>query len=167
MMSPQMDMFHDTLHFVRILLLAALAAPVVAAAGDVNMSMPMADAPAHFRPTREAYTDNHQFLVKLLAVPSPVPFEEYFTLRFAVYDGHDSTKKLSGAVLKVSAGMRHGMKQGYAHGMESAPKITGKDGVFTVSGMYFHMMGAWTLEASVEEGGKRGIAFFQLPCCGQ
>ncbi len=158
---------HGFCYFRQILLLAVLSTPVAAAGGDMKMAMPMADAAAHFKPTREAYTGDHQFLVKLLAVPSPIPFEKHFTLRFAVYDGHDTKKKLSDANLKVSAGMRHGMKQGFTHSMESAPKIAGKDGVFTVTGVYFHMMGAWTLEATVEEGGKQGVADFQLPCCGQ
>jgi hypothetical protein len=152
---------------MQVLLLAFLATPAAAAAGDMKMPMPMTDTPADFKPTRSAYTQDHQFLVKLLSVPVPIPFQKYFVLTFAVYDGHNPGKKLSDADLAISAGMRHGMKHGFTHGMASAPRISTKDGVFTVSGMYFTMMGPWTLEVSVSRGGNRGVAYFQLPCCQQ
>lgn len=153
-----------------IAVLCAAAAPAaLAASGDMNkpMSMPMPDKPVKFDATRQAYTGDHRFLVKLLSVPKPIPYEKYFDLRFAVYDGRDPSKPLSDAQLQVNAGMRHGLKQGMAHGMQSAPKVAEKDGAFDVSGMYFHMMGPWTVEAVVREGGKQGTATFQLPCCGQ
>lgn len=137
-----------------------------ASAKSMPMAMPMSDAPAHFPPTRAAYSRNHLFLVKLLDLPRPIPYQKYFTLRFAVYDGHDPRHRLGDATLALYAGMRHGLKTGFAHGMDSTPKIVAKGGVFTVSGMYFHMMGAWTLKMTVHEGTKQGIVYFNLPCCG-
>lgn len=131
---------------------------------DGKMSMPMESA--NFAPTREAYTTNHLFLVKLVELPKPVPYERYFTLRFAVYDAQHPGKKLSDATLTVNAGMRHGRKRGFAHGMESSPKIKTKGGVINVSGMFFHMRGPWILEVTVREGGREGTAEFRLPCCG-
>ena len=140
--------------------------PMSPPSGGNTMSMPMNEGPANFAPTREAYTTNHRYLVKLLALPSPIPFEKYFDLRFAVYDAKHPTEAIRDAQFKVIAGMRHGQKQGFAHGMQSAPKVKDHDGVFTVSGMYFHMMGPWTLEATVVRQGKeQGMAYFQLPCC--
>jgi hypothetical protein len=114
-----------------------------------------------------AYTGNHQFLVKITDLPNPIPYQKYFTLRFAVYDGHHPDKQLSDAHLTLFAGMRHGMKQGFAHGMQSTPKIGENAGAVTADGMYFHMMGKWTLKVAVKEGGKQGVAYFDLPCCGK
>lgn len=159
--------------FFAMLVLVA-AAPAMAQqsmnmSGSQKMSMPgmtMPETPATFAPTRQAYTTNHQLLVKLLAIPSPVPYEQYFTLRFGVYDPSNPTVLLSNAKLQIYAGMRHGLKNGFAHGMQSSPKVVDRNGIFTVSGMYFHMNGPWTLQMTVSSGGKQGVAYFQLPCCG-
>jgi hypothetical protein len=151
--------------FVAAAVLGAASIPALAQSGTMNM--PMAEKPAHFAPTRQAYTTNRRFLVRLLSVPQPIPFEKYFKLRLAVYDPKHPAKPLPDARLALSAGMRHGLKHGFAHGMQSAPKIAEKDGIFTVSGMYFHMMGPWTLKAAVARGGGQGTAYFQLPCCGR
>jgi hypothetical protein len=147
-------------------LLVLSAGPADAQSGGIKMPMVMPEGPADFAPTRQAYTANHRFLVKLQALPQPIPYEKYFDLRFAVYDGHDPTKPLTGVTLTVAAGMRHGLKSGFAHAMQSAPKVAEKDGEFTLSGMYFHMMGPWTLDVTVHQGGKDGTSEFRLPCCG-
>jgi hypothetical protein len=158
----------------RFLVIAAVFTTLVAPALGADqsemkmpMNMPMSDAPAHFKPTRSAYTEHHLFLVKLLAVPTPIPYEKYFTIRLGLYDGAASHKKLSDAAVEIYAGMRHGMKTGFAHGMNSSPKVTSDDGIVDISGMYFHMMGAWTLKATVRQGGKADVAYLQLPCCGK
>jgi hypothetical protein len=157
--------------------LIATVAPLAAAAAGMNMSspsvdssgmkMPMSDTPAKFKPTRAAYTTDQRFLVKLVSLPSPIPYEKYFSLGLAVYEGRSPHKKLTDAQVEIAAGMRHGMAHGFAHGMESSPKLAESDGVVTVSGMYFHMMGPWVLKTTVREGGKPSVAYFQLPCCGQ
>jgi hypothetical protein len=158
---------------IRLLLiaaaLAALGVPALAVdRGETKMpmNMPMSDAPAHFKPTRSAYTEHHQFLVRLLSVPTPIPFEKYFTIRLGVYEAAAPHKKLPDAAIVIYAGMRHGMKTGFAHGMNSSPKVASENGIVSVSGMYFHMMGAWTLKATVKAGDKEDVAYFQLPCCG-
>jgi hypothetical protein len=161
------------------ILIAGLAAPLAAVAagmdmpgsaaesGHSKMAMPMADEPAHFEPTRAAYTTDHRFLVKLVSLPSPIPYEKYFTVKLAVYEGHEPHHKVTSARLAIFAGMRHGMKHGFAHGMQSSPKLAEHHGVVTVSGMYFHMMGPWVLKATVHEAGKSSVAYFKLPCCGR
>ena len=141
------------------------ALPASAQMSGMNMSMPM--KPAHFAVVHQQYTTNHQFLVKLMAVPSPIPYEKYFTVRLAVYDASNPSMRIPNAQVTVFAGMRHGMKNGFAHGMQSAPKISTHDGMTTISGMYFHMMGPWTLKTTVRSGGKTGVAYFELPCCSQ
>jgi hypothetical protein len=145
-------------------LAACAAAPAVRAAG---MDMEMSGAPAHFAPTRAAYTGDHRYLIKLLELPNPIPYEKYFSLRLAVYEGHAPHKKLGDAQVQVVAGMRHGMKHGFAHMMESDPKLASAAGEITVSGMYFHMMGPWIMEVTVSDGGMPSVASFKLPCCGK
>jgi hypothetical protein len=144
-------------------------AGIALAQNTMNMSnmKGMSEGPATFAPTRQAYTTNHAFLIKLVSLPSPIPFERYFTVRFAVYDASHPGVALSNAQLQLFAGMRHGLKTGFAHGMQSSPKIVDDNGIFTISGMYFHLMGPWTLKVTASDGGKQGVAFFQLPCCSQ
>ena len=151
--------------FVAAILLTA-AIPVSAQMNGMGGMKMSSEKPVHFDPTREAYTTNNQFLVKLISVPNPIPYEKYFRVRFQVFDVKLPSRPLPHARVAVFAGMRHGMKNGFAHGMESSPKVSEHDGIFTVSGMYFHMMGPWTLQTTVHDRGKEGIAYFSLPCCG-
>jgi hypothetical protein len=69
--------------------------------------------------------------------------------------------------VEVAAGMAHGMAEGFAHGMQSAPKVQMRDGVVTVSGLFFHMPGVWTMQVTVHHGEDKGTASFQFPCCEQ
>lgn len=145
---------------------AALATSSASAIAAGNMTMGD-NGPAHFPPTRQAYTTNHDFLVKLVTLPQPIPYQKYFTIDFAVYDGHHPKQRLHNVTLSMFAGMRHGLKHGFRHGMDSSPKIIDHDGMFRIEGMYFHMMGKWTLKLTVAHAGQTGIAYFDLPCCGQ
>ena len=133
---------------------------------SMAMAMVTRDTPAHFRPTLSAYTTNHKFFVKLFKVPDPIPYQKYFTLRFAIYDGHDPSNPLRQARMTLFAGVRHGLKHGFAHGMQSSPELVDKNGTIDAEGMYFHMQGRWTLRATVTDGNEQGVAYFDLPCCG-
>lgn len=146
---------------------AFAAAPALAAPPPGGMKMEMDNGPAHFAPTRQAYTTNHDFLIKLVTLPQPIPYQQYFTIAFKVYDGRHPTQPLRNVKLSLFAGMRHGLKHGFRHGMDSSPKIIGHGGVVTIEGMYFHMMGKWTLKVTAAHGGRTGIAYFDLPCCGR
>jgi len=130
----------------------------------MNMSMPK-DASTSL-PTAEAYTVDHRFLIKLRSVPRPIPFEKYFTLQIAVYDAREPASVLPDAHVAVTAGMRHGLETGFAHGMQSTPQIAAQNGTVTVSGLYFHMAGPWTLKVDVEQHGRKDTAYLTLPCCG-
>ena len=156
--------------YIAVISLAALTAALnvapLRAASQMSMSKSMSDAPAHFKPKLSAYTTNHDFLVKIISLPHPIPYQKYFSIKFSVYDGHHPNKPLPKARLTMFAGMRHGLKHGFVHGMQSSPKIGDKKGVFPVDGMYFHMMGKWTLKVTVSDNGEKGIAYFNLPCCG-
>lgn len=144
---------------------AAMSCSLLAAPARGAMTMDMT-TPAHFPPTHEAYSANRDFVVKLLSVPSPIPYEKYFTVKFGVYDGHHPDRLLKNASIRIFSGMRHGLKHGFAHGMESSPKISGHAGVFTIRGMYFTMMGPWVVKMWVHDGARHGIVYFKLPCCG-
>lgn len=163
---------------ISLSIIAAWTAMCVASAADsatpsaamASMQMPAMKMPAQGQPagpTREAYTGNHAFLIELRSLPRTIPFEKYFTLQLAVYDGHHPTRPLADAHLSVTAGMRHGLKHGFAHGMQSSPRIVAQGGTLLVSGLYFPMMGAWTLRVDAERNGERGTAYFTLPCCGR
>ena len=137
-----------------------------AAVSSMLMATVMSDTPAHFNPKRSVYTTDHKFLVKLVKVPDPIPYQRYFVLRFAIYDGHDPNQLLQQARMTIFAGMRHGLKHSFAHGMQSSPKLVDQDGAMDVEGMYFHMQGKWTLRVTVTYGNEQGVAYFDLPCCG-
>lgn len=145
--------------------LVTMAAAQPATAGQAPQAQP-ATSQAAAAETRQAYTPDHRFLVKLLSVPSPIPLQRYFSLRVAVYDGSDPHRQLSDPRFQVNAGMAHGLKHGLAHGMQSAPQVHMQGGTAVVSGMFFHMRGEWTLLITVSEAGHEGTARFELPCCG-
>lgn len=126
---------------------------------------PLSAEPVQSAPTVQAYTADRQFLVRLLAVPKPIPYEKYFSVAVGVYAANNPARHLSDVQLAVVAGMSHGLGQGFAHTMQSAPKIAVRDGVATVSGLYFHMMGSWTMEVTVRMRDEESAAYFQLPCC--
>ena len=123
--------------------------------------------PSAAQTVREAYTADHQLLVRLLFVPNSIPMEKYFSLRLAVYAANDPRGPLQDVQLQVVAGMSHGMAQGFAHEMQSSPHIEIQNGIATVSGMFFHMSGEWTVQTNVHAGGHDGTVSFKLPCCEQ
>jgi hypothetical protein len=145
------------------------AAPAFAQSNgmDMPMAMPMSQQPAQFAPTLEAYTEDHQYLIKLLALPKPIPLGTAFDLRFAVMDGKEPSRALSDVQLELFAGMRHGIEHSFIHSMETPPQVTEKDGGFAVSGMNFDMMGPWTVGVTVRREQEESTAYFQLPCCGK
>ena len=144
--------------------LALFAFAAFPAFSGMKMAMPTAQGSAV---AKEVYSSDRLFLVKVISIPKPIRFEKYFSVQFAIYDGRNPKRLLRDAKVTLFAGMRHGLKHGFAHGMESSPKLSENGGVFTVKGMYFHMMGPWTLKATVRADGKKDVAYLRLPCCGK
>lgn len=161
--------YHRNLLLIAIgLFITAISAPTVFASETMPATghdLPMSKVPTESDIETQAYTTNHLYLIKLLSIAKPIPFEQYFDLQFSVFDGKNPTNRIPDAKVKIYAGMRHELKHGYAHGMQSTPQVLANAGVYNVSGMYFHMMGEWTLEITVTKDGQEGSAFFQLPCC--
>ena len=142
------------------------ALPLVAAISAWAVENPSAALPDAM-PVREAYTDDHQLLVRLLSVPNPIPMAKYFSLQLAVYDGSNPHQQLTDAQVQIAAGMSHGMTQGFMHEMQSSPRIETQNGIATVSGMFFHMTGEWTLRVTAHTTSHDGTVLFNLPCCEQ
>ncbi len=144
------------------------AAATTHAASDKDaMHMPVAEESANFKPTRQAFTADHRFLVKLLSLPSPIPFEQYFQLRFAIYDGHHPTRQITDATMRIVC--RHAARSGARFRPRHADLAAASN-----PGMAFHRVGnvlshAGSLggELTVQEGGKQGTAYFRFPCCGR
>ena len=132
---------------------------------DMGDMKSMSDQPAHFKAKDQTYTTNRAFLVKVVSLPDPIPYQKHFTLGLAVFDGKHTDRKLTDATVRITAGMRHGMKSGFAHGMQYTPEVENKDGGVTVAGMFFQMMGTWTVQVDVHSGAKKGTAYLDLPCC--
>ena len=145
----------------------AAAAPVCSQSGPTAPYLVRETSAGGVSSAREAYTAEHRFLIRLLSAPSAIRLQQYFTLRLAVYDGHDTQRRLSDVGLEVAAGMAHGMAEGFMHGMQSAPQVEMHDGVATVSGLFFHMPGDWTVRVTVHHAGEAGTGSFQLACCAQ
>jgi len=118
-----------------------------------------------FEPTREAFTENREFLVRLVGLPNTIPLKKHFSVAFEVYNGRSISQKVQDAKLQVEIGMRHGMKDKFAHGMNSEPEVVSGPLVTSVDGVYFHMAGKWTIGVSVKAGKRVGTAWFDLPCC--
>jgi hypothetical protein len=155
-------------HSVDLFIVASLltSAPAWTQSNSPSMQPgPISAEPAPSAPAAEAYTTDRHFLVRLLSVPKPIPYEKYFSVAIEVYDANNPARRLSDLQLAVVAGMSHGLEQGFAHTMQSAPKVEVRDGVATVSGLYFHMTGAWTMEVTVRMRDEESAAYFQLSCC--
>jgi hypothetical protein len=172
--NPRRDKFRALALLAGSLASAAFAA--LALAGMDSMpgmkmdSMPgmkMEPTEGGSAPVTQAFTTNHLYRVDLVRVPRPIPFEKYFGLQLAVYDGKNPARRITDASVEVSAGMRHGRAHGFAHGMQSTPVVEMRQGAFVVRGMFFHMAGPWVLEVHVRQGASSGTAYLRLVCCGK
>lgn len=150
----------------RAILLALLISPTLAAAqtGHSRHHGMHADTDAK-RAATEAYSQNRLFYVRLLEAPKPIPMSRHFQLRIGVYDGRNRDQMLPDASVEFFAGMRHGMKDRFAHGMSSTPRIDFEKGILTVDGMYFSMKGDWSVRLTIRDKGAQDAATLDLPCC--
>jgi hypothetical protein len=81
--TPMIDIRDIARHFfsgttfnaTKISALFIVGSTFAASAQTNSMKMAMPEKPAHFAATRQAYTTNHDFLVKLVSVPNPIPFD--------------------------------------------------------------------------------------------
>lgn len=147
------------LPLLALLLAAACFRPALAGGGDAAGGVPA-----------QVLSERGLYRVELLEVPEPLPRGEHFSLRLRVVSLDHPDTPLRNAKVSVEAGMRHGREQGFAHGMQSQPVVSDKeggqeDGVVLVEGLYFHMGGAWTLKLTVDGEDGKDQVWLTLPCC--
>ncbi|MBD3650676.1 MAG: hypothetical protein HUJ15_04975, partial [Alcanivorax sp.] len=115
------------------LLFAILWSPSVLAAGGDDAA---GAVPA------QVLSEQGRYRVEVRQVPEPLPEGEHFSLGLRVVSMDNPDAPLDASAVTVEAGMRHGRDQGFAHGMQSEPQVSARDGLILVEGVYFHMGGA-------------------------
>jgi len=106
------------------------------------------------------------YRVEVRQAPEPLPKGEHFSLGLRVVSMDNPDTPLEASAVTVEAGMRHGRDDGFAHGMQSEPRVSVRDGLILVEGLYFHMGGAWTLQVTIDGDDGEDQAWLTLPCCG-
>ncbi|MEQ8261580.1 MAG: hypothetical protein RH947_14885 [Alcanivorax sp.] len=106
------------------------------------------------------------YRVEVRQAPEPLPKGEHFSLGLRVVSMDNPDTPLDASAVTVEAGMRHGRDDGFAHGMQSEPVVSVRDGLILVEGLYFHMGGAWTLQVTIDGDDGEDQAWLTLPCCG-
>ena len=113
-------------------------------------------------PNLEGWTADKQYYVVTESDPSPIPFNEYFSLTVNVLDSLDG-KPLNDVVsVMVDANM-----PAHEHGMNEIPSMTVlDDGRFNAEGLKWFMSGEWAIEVFVtNEEGLTDVATFLYECC--
>jgi len=139
------------------LLFSLIGSPLALAAGggDVAGAVPA-----------QVLSEQGRYRVEVRQVPEPLPEGEHFSVSLRVAGIDNPDQPLGADAVSVQAGMRHGREEGFAHGMQSEPVVSARDGLIVVEGLYFHMGGAWTLQVTIDGDDGKDQAWLTLPCCG-
>ena len=140
-----------------ILLFTLIWSPSVlaAAGGDASGTVPA-----------QVLSEQGLYRVAVRRIPEPLPEGEHFSLGLRVVSLDTPDQPLDASRISVQAGMRHGREDGFAHGMQSEPVVSVRDGLILVEGLYFHMGGVWTLQLTLDGDEGEDRAWLTLPCCG-
>ena len=140
-----------------ILLFTLIWSPSVlaAAGGDASGTVPA-----------QVLSEQGLYRVAVRRIPEPLPEGEHFSLGLRVVSLDNPDQPLDASRISVQAGMRHGREDGFAHGMQSEPVVSVRDGLILVEGLYFHMGGVWTLQLTLDGDEGEDRAWLTLPCCG-
>lgn len=140
-----------------ILLFTLIWSPSVpaAAGGDASGTVPA-----------QVLSEQGLYRVAVRRIPEPLPEGERFSLGLRVVSFDNPDQPLDASRISVQAGMRHGREDGFAHGMQSEPVVSFRDGLILVEGLYFHMGGVWTLQLTLDGDDGEDLAWLTLPCCG-
>ena len=110
--------------------------------------------------TTEGYTDGGSYYVAYETTPSPIPFNEEFSVTVSVFDTEEKTNQLTDIIVDVDATM-----PAHGHGMNLDPILTGPtDGIFLAEGLLWHMEGEWELGIYISGETNENIAF-TVSCC--
>ena len=95
--------------------------------------------------------------MRVVTDPSPIPFNEPFTVDVDVFDASDPAQRLD-----VEA-VVDGWMPDHGHGMNRYPKVESRDdGGLRARGMLFHMLGLWELNVDVVHEGLSSRATFEF-----
>lgn len=112
-------------------------------------------------------SQNATFFVSYTSDPSPIPFNELFTMTVTVADPAAPETPLTD-VDSVSVEAR---MPAHGHGMNTEPVVTkNDDGTFLVEGLKFHMQSStpaerWEVAADITRGDATDQVVFEVVCC--
>lgn len=111
--------------------------------------------------TLGAWTFSKEYCVTIEPAPSPIPFNEYFSLNVQVFES-DQITLANHMDVTVDAGMPQ-----HSHGMNTTTEVMlNSEGSYDVEGMLFHMTGEWTVTVNLFSEPEWGDdAVFSLECC--
>jgi hypothetical protein len=110
--------------------------------------------------TSEGYTDGQSYYVVYETNPSPIPFNEEFSVLVSVYDNDQKETPLNTVSVDVDANMPD-----HGHGMNQSPTVSGPStDIYTAEGLLWHMEGEWELMIYISGESNENIAF-TIPCC--
>ena len=105
----------------------------------------------------EGLTAGETYFVHAETTPTPIPFNEYFSVQVQVFAADAQTDPLEEVTVSINAEM-----PAHGHGMNERPEVSGPvDGVFQAEGLKWHMEGEWELLVYVETE----KATFTVDCC--
>tara|TARA_Y100000589_G_C26824085_1_gene495127 strand:+ start:151 stop:531 length:381 start_codon:yes stop_codon:yes gene_type:complete len=111
-------------------------------------------------PITEGYTDGQSYYVVYETDPSPIPFNEEFSVLVSVYESDQKMNSITDVTVEVDATM-----PAHEHGMNQSPTMSGPtDGLFSAEGLLWHMEGEWELSIYVSGESNESIAF-ATSCC--
>jgi hypothetical protein len=121
----------------------------------VALAAGCSDAPPQWETTRATETGAFTITVEPGLEPIVINRIHEWTVRVESPDG----RPVEGATILIDGGMPE-----HQHGLPTRPEVTRSlgDGAYLVEGMKFNMTGFWELQVSVEAGGTRDVAVFEL-----
>jgi hypothetical protein len=117
--------------------------------------MNRAPADTDYATTRMSERGAYRVSYTSQAAPVPINRMHAWTLRVETRDGQPVTD----AVMKVDGDM-----PGHGHGLPTKPQVTQHlgNGEYRVEGLKFQMGGWWVMEFTVDAGGLKDVAKFNL-----
>ena len=113
------------------------------------------DGPKDWQATQTTESGAYKVTVKPGLDPIVINRIHEWTLHVETSDGHP----VDDATIVIDGGMPE-----HQHGLPTRPEVTRNlgNGDYLVEGMKFNMTGYWELRISVESGGTRDVAVFEL-----
>lgn len=125
---------------------APASGPAISARPAAEPPLP---APPEIEWTETLKSADGTYVVRYHCEPHPIPLGDLFRMTVGVFAA-DGEKRVGDDVeLRVDAAMPE-----HAHGMNTRPTVErGRDGLFRVDGMLFHMSGYWEIYFDVVDHG--------------